>query len=97
MGDNIKFEKNLQLNACYYTLLLFFAIIALFKVPGADLKSIVTQIYWLVGSVAVFASFYQIHIAVGIWKFRNKTGTNNREKKITLSCTSPGLADTPKG
>jgi len=78
--DNIKFEKDLQLTTCYYTLLLFFAIIALFKVPGTNLKSIVTETYWIVGIVTVFALFYQIHIAYKIWR----SGTNNRGKKISL-------------
>lgn len=82
--DNIKFEKDLQLRACYYTLLLFFAIIALFKVPGASLKNIVTEAYWIVGIVTVFALFYQIHIAYRMWKFRDETKTNIREKKMSL-------------
>ena len=82
--DNIKFEKDLQLTACYYTLLLFFAVIALFKVPGANLKSIVTETYWLIGIVTFFALVYQIHLAYGMWKFRDKTKTNSCGKKILL-------------
>lgn len=83
-SDNIKFEKELQLTTCYYTLLLFFAIIALLKIPGINFKNIVTEIYWIVAILTGFALVYQIHIACNIWKFRDRTGTNDREKKITL-------------
>ena len=87
MDDNIKFEKDLQLTTCYYTVLLFFAIIALFKIPGINLtnfKCVVIITYIMVGILTDFAVFYQFHIAYNIWKFRDKTGTNNREKKISL-------------
>ena len=83
-SDNIKFEKELQLTTCYYTLLLFFAIIALLKIPGINFKHIVTEIYWIVVILTGFALVYQIHIAIVLWKFRNSTETNSREKNISL-------------
>ena len=83
-SDNIKFEKELQLTTCYYTLLLFFAIIALLKIPGINFKHIVTEIYWIVVILTGFALVYQVHIAIALWKFRNSTGTNSRGKKISL-------------
>lgn len=84
ISDNIKFVKELQLTTSYYTLLLFFAIIALFKILGTNLKNIVTETYWIVGILTIFSLVYQIHIAVALWEYRNKRGINTREKKISL-------------
>ena len=82
--DNIKFVKELQLTTSYYTLLLFFAIIALFKIPGTNLKNIVTETYFIIVILTVFSLFYQIHIAIALWKYREKGEINKKCKKISL-------------
>lgn len=84
IGDNIRFEKELQLTTSYYALLLFFAIIALFKIPGTNLKSIVTETYLTIGILTVFSLFYQIHIAKALWEYREKGKINTEGKKISL-------------
>lgn len=87
ISDNIKFVKELQLTTSYYTLLLFFAIIALYKIPGVNctnLKSIVTETYWVIGILAVFSLFYQFHIAIALWKYREEGEINKKCKKISL-------------
>jgi ABC-type phosphate/phosphonate transport system permease subunit len=83
ISDDIKFVKELQLTSSYYTLLLFFAIIALFKIPGTNLKNIVTEAYWIVGVLTIFSLFYQIHIAVALWKYRNRGEINTTSKKMS--------------
>lgn len=82
--DNIKFVKDLQLTTSYYTLLLFFAIIALFKIPGTNLKNIVTETYSIIAILTVFSLFYQIHITIALWKYREKVKINKTSKKISL-------------
>lgn len=83
-NDDIKFAKGVQLSTTYYTLLLFFAIIALFKIPGRDLTEIVPWTYCIVVLITIFSLIYQIHTAISLWQYRDRLKINYTSKKVLL-------------
>lgn len=85
---DIKFAKHIQLTTIYYALLLYFAVILFFKIPGVSPvdHSIAVLFLWLVRLLSAFAFFYQIITAISLWKYRNKAKINYKSQKFLWFC-----------
>lgn len=79
--DNIQFLKSVQVRTTYLTLLLFFAIVAVFKKAIAYSVPFSTPARILILVSGVLSLLYHCHTAVELWSHREAAGINAPYKK----------------
>jgi len=68
--DDIKFAKRQQWNICYYTLLIFGAIIGLTQIKNLELRNYVCLIISIAAFIAIYVSYLLIQFQMDIWRYR---------------------------